>query len=76
MPMTDEKFFGTEADGKTTLEYCRFCYQNGAFMQPEQTMEEMIESSVDYMTSALKYDFAEADRMSREMIPQLARWKK
>jgi hypothetical protein len=76
MPMTDEKFFGTEADGAITREYCRFCYQNGAFMDPDQTMEGMIQSSVGFMTSALKFSPEDAERLSRETIPQLRRWKR
>ena len=46
MPMgqTDE-FYGTEADGTKSREYCNYCYENGAFTA-NCTMEEMIDFCV------------------------------
>ena len=46
MPMgpTDEHY-GTEADGSKSKDYCKYCYQNGAFTA-DCTMGEMISSSL------------------------------
>lgn len=64
---------GTNADGSTSDVYCSYCYQNGAFTQPDITAKEM---------QAFCYD------KIREMgqpkliawfftrpIPKLARWR-
>lgn len=53
MPL-GETFYGTQKDGTFSDEYCRFCFQNGIFTQPDQTLAEIIQSSVDNMTQELK----------------------
>ncbi len=75
MPLGTPGFYGTMSDGAENLEYCKFCFQKGEFTQPHLTLEGMIESSIDHMTKALNFPHEEAERMSREMIPQLKRWK-
>lgn len=32
---------GTEADGSKSTKYCSYCYENGAFYQPDMTASEM-----------------------------------
>ena len=76
MPLLDEAYVGTNADGSRTWEYCMFCFQDGEFTQPLQTLEEMIQSSIGFMTSELGYSRAEAERLSRDVIPGLRRWNK
>lgn len=34
---------GTEADGSRSVKYCSHCYQNGRFVLPDITAEEMQE---------------------------------
>lgn len=34
--------FGTERNGQAATEYCRYCYQNGSWTQPNITLEETI----------------------------------
>jgi hypothetical protein len=42
MPLArDEKGGGTEADGRTSTEYCSHCYQRGAFTDPSLTANQM-----------------------------------
>lgn len=42
MPLkADPKGGGTEADGRTSAEYCSFCYGNGKFHNPAMTIDEM-----------------------------------
>ena len=46
MPMGEtEELYGTNADGSKNEEYCKYCFENGAFTFPG-TMEEMIEICV------------------------------
>ena len=65
---------GTEADGSPASEYCQFCYQDGAFVKPDQTVDEMVQSSIDFMTDELKFDGEQASQMSNDVIRKLKRW--
>lgn len=65
---------GTEADGSPASEYCMFCYQNGSFTNPTQTVDEMVHSSIDFMTSKMEFTPEKATQMSNEVIRGLKRW--
>ncbi len=41
MPMHKPEDFGTNTDGSKNDEYCHYCYQNGKFVEPDITMEQM-----------------------------------
>ncbi len=42
MPLkADPGHGGTNADGSHSNEYCSYCYANGAFIQPDMTVEQM-----------------------------------
>lgn len=76
MPLSDDfKNFGTESDGSPASEYCMFCYQNGAFTNPDQTVSEMVQSSIDFMTANLGFSVEQATQMSNDVIPKLKRWQ-
>ena len=74
MPLGAPGFYGTTADGSEQADYCKFCYQHGAFTQPDLTVAQMIESSVKFMTQNLKFDEVNARAMSEAVIPTLKRW--
>jgi hypothetical protein len=76
MPMgeTDE-MYGTNADGNKNGDYCKYCFENGAFTQ-NCTMNEMIEICVPHMAtpeSGTSED--EAVKLMNEYLPTLKRWK-
>ena len=48
MPLTCKDDCGTEADGSTNYDYCKFCYQDGKFLQ-DCTMDEMIEHCAQFV---------------------------
>ena len=76
MPMgqTDE-MYGSNADGGKSADYCKYCFENGAFTA-NCTMDEMIEICVPHMTSAHSdMSEEEARKMMREFLPALKRWK-
>lgn len=75
IPM-DNTFLGTAADGSPVQEYCKFCYQNGAFVEPAQTLQGMIEKSVSHMTRVMHYPPEKAKELSVAVIPKLGRWQK
>ena len=66
--------FGTDADGSPVSEYCMFCYQNGAFTNPTQTVDEMVQSSIDFMTGTMDFTPEQATQMSNDVIRTLKRW--
>ncbi len=77
MPLS-EKFgnFGTEKDGTFNSEYCSFCFKDGSFVNPTQTLEEMIQSSIENMTgSDLNMPLKKATELANSFIPTLGRWK-
>jgi hypothetical protein len=41
MPIDNLADRGTEKDGSKSSEYCKYCYQNGALINPNMTFEEM-----------------------------------
>ncbi len=77
MPLGEtDKLYGTNADGSKHKEYCRYCFENGAFTF-QGTMEEMIELCVPNMVAANPTMTEEEARAGMlEWFPALKRWKK
>jgi hypothetical protein len=69
------KNFGTDADGFPVSHYCFMCYRNGAFVEPELTLAQMIERSVDHMTSDQQMNEDDARHLANDVIPGLKRWQ-
>lgn len=42
MPITSDKQLGSNRDGSINVDYCKYCYENGEFID-EVTMEEYVE---------------------------------
>lgn len=76
MPMETPEMFGTNADGSRSEEYCTYCFQNGAFTDPDVTMQEMIDTCVSFMVRDNIMPEAEAREMMTQYLPALKRWKK
>lgn len=76
MPMGDGRdLYGTNADGEKSADYCRYCYQNGAFTTDE-TMREMIETCIPFMAQGEGgMPPEEARRILEAAFPTLKRWK-
>lgn len=77
MPLENGANCGTEADGSKSKMYCKLCYANGQFLQPDATVEGM-QNVVD---DALKakggmWSLPPMRWMAKMQIPGLARWKK
>jgi len=74
MPMTDEKLYGTEADGSKTKEYCKYCYKNGKF-NLDKPLDEFTEICVKMITIE-NDDITEdqARQYLKEKLPTLKRW--
>ena len=76
MPLsTDFGNFGTDEAGGPVSEYCMFCYKGGAFTNPDQTLDEMIASSIENMTGDLGMPLEQATQLAQRVIPSLERWQ-
>ena len=76
MPLSEEfGNLGTNADESNTWEYCSICFQNGEFTNPNQTLEEMINSSIDNMTNDVGIPLEQATQLANSFIPTLKRWQ-
>ena len=75
MPMDDDIMFGTNADGSKNSEYCRYCYQNGTFLQ-NFTMDEMIEHCAQFNKN-LPQSITREEYIGqmKTYFPQLKRWR-
>jgi hypothetical protein len=67
---------GTNRDGTNTSEYCNVCYRDGDFTNPRQTLDEMIQSSIENMTADLNMPPERAAELANSFVPTLKRWQK
>ena len=79
MPLMKDEDYGTNADGSFNPDYCRYCYQDGKFLQ-DCTMEEMIEHCSQFVDEVNKQmpkplTREEYKKMLRGYFPQLKRWR-
>jgi hypothetical protein len=74
MPLQKTEDFGTEAEGARSEEYCRFCYREGKFTDPDITLEGQIEKLVKLAGKEMGIEEEMARAMANEIIPRLKRW--
>jgi len=77
MPLSEDELYGKNADGSKNEEYCCYCFESGAFIEPNETLEGMIESCVPFLVedgTCPNEDSARA--MLQEHMPHLKRWAK
>ncbi len=75
MPMENAEVHGKNADGTKNEDYCHYCFIDGSFSK-EETMEEMIESCIPFVSKGNPWSDEETAREAMlEMFPQLKRWK-
>lgn len=68
-----EHFIAVEPDGSKSI-YCTNCYKEGKFIDPNISMEEMIELIVPVLGRAIGEE--EARKEMAALLPTLKRWKK
>jgi hypothetical protein len=74
MPMPTDDLLGTEKDGSRSADYCHYCYVDGQFVTPEQTMAEMVEVCVPFMVAEGMAE-EQARAIMQQMLPGLKRWR-
>lgn len=74
MPLKkDEQGGGTHADGSKSTMYCSKCYQDGAFVSPDMTVEKM-QMLVKGKLKEFGFPGFIAGLFTKR-IPELQRWK-
>ena len=68
-------FYGTNEDKTHNEEYCKICYENGRFREPNLTLNDMIGRSMANMVDDLNMGKEEAQELAQTLIPNLKRWK-
>lgn len=68
-------FYATNSDGTASNEYCKMCFENGQFREPNLTLEEMKGRSVANMIDDLRMERSEAETLANTVIPTLKRWQ-
>ena len=76
MPMEKTEDFAANADGSRNKDYCCHCYENGAFLYPEATMAQVIESCLPHVVPDVFADEETARAAMNEHFPTLKCWKK
>lgn len=74
MPMSEDEHLGTEANGTLSKDYCVYCYRDGAFTEPEITIDEMAKRCGAIMSQLYDIPVKNAERFAREQISCLKRW--
>ena len=75
MPLSDD-YYGTNSDGSKNHEYCKYCFDNGKFVN-NQTLEEKIESYIRFWIDEENGNTEEiASQKLSKLFPTLKRWKK
>jgi hypothetical protein len=73
MPLDNPELHGTEKDGSKSEEYCKYCYQHGAFTNPGMSLKEMTSVVISQMEK-MNFDSRAID-MTISSLPNLKRWK-
>ena len=80
MPLTCNDDCGHDADGSINFDYCKYCYDEGRFLQ-DFTMDEMIEHCSQFVDEVNKHmpkpmTREEYKQMMLAFFPKLKRWRK
>lgn len=73
MPLDNPELLGTDKDGSKSHEYCKYCYQNGAFVNPNMSIKEMTSLVINQMEKR-NIDPKIID-MAVSSLPNLKRWR-
>lgn len=73
MPLDTEAVKGTEKNGLKSNEYCKYCYEDGAFKNPKMKLEDMENNVKNQMKKLELHEYAIQKAVN--ILPALKRWK-
>lgn len=74
MPISNKTDLGTNADGSINFDYCKYCFENGKFID-NVTMKEYIKMCSKFGAQAGMTN-EEMEKFCTNLFPTLKRWKK
>jgi len=75
MPLETPEDFGAAADGFRINDYCHYCFQDGAFTEPDISMNEMIDKCASITAQQEIMPEPQARALMADVIPKLKRWR-
>jgi len=75
MPMEKPEDFGTDQAGYRVNDFCRHCFVDGAFTEPDISMEAMLDRCVSVMAQRGIMPAAQAHALMVDVLPRLKRWR-
>lgn len=75
MPLQRPEDFGTDREGRRVNDYCRYCFVDGALVNPGMSMQEMLEKCVSVMAEKGVMPEAQARALMTAVLPRLKRWQ-
>lgn len=73
MPLSSKEQLGTNQDGSTSLDYCKYCYENGDFID-KVSMQEYIQMCSLYGAQAGMTN-EQMRQYCTKLFPTLKRWR-
>ena len=73
MPLDSNDMRGTEKNGLPSAEYCKYCYQDGAYTNPDLTLKEM--TNIVQTEMEKRNIPAPTIKKAVDVLPLLKRWK-
>ncbi|MFV5695851.1 zinc ribbon domain-containing protein [Flavobacterium sp. LB3P122] len=73
MPLTTEESKGTENNGLKNNDYCKYCYEDSQFKNPEMNLEEMGKVVKAHMEKKKLPNYMIQKALN--VLPVLKRWK-
>jgi hypothetical protein len=67
--------FGTDQAGYRVNDFCRHCFVDGAFTEPDISMEAMLDRCVSVMAQGGIMPAAQAHALMVDVLPRLKRWR-
>lgn len=72
MPLTTEESKGTENNGMKNNDYCKFCYEDSNFKNPEMNLEDMKSAVQTHMEKQKLPNYMIQKALN--ILPALKRW--
>ena len=76
MPISGVKDYGVNINRTRNKEYCRFCFLDGKFTEPNITLDQMINKVAVVMAERMGLTEERARLMAEGLVPKLRRWEK
>jgi hypothetical protein len=75
MPLTKPEDFGTDQAGYRVNDFCRHCFADGTFTDPDVSMGEMLDRCVAVMAEQKIMPAPQARALLADVLPRLKRWR-